>query len=73
MENSEDLITLPEEAVIRKIYWVRGSSEHQPLRSQIATLKRWKHSKYRPSAFTESGVETKWVHPLITKIVKTLS
>ncbi len=25
MENSEDLITLPEEAVIRKIYWIRGS------------------------------------------------
>jgi len=24
MENSEDLITLPEEAVIRKIYWIRG-------------------------------------------------
>ena len=96
MENSEDLITLPEEAVIRKIYWIRGckvmldfdlaqlygievkrlkeavrrnikrfppdflyelsESEHQPLRSQIATLKRGEHSKYLPFAFTEQGV-----------------
>ena len=25
MDNVEDIITLPEETVIRKIYWIRGN------------------------------------------------
>ena len=25
MDNVEDMITLPEETVIRKIYWIRGN------------------------------------------------
>jgi hypothetical protein len=33
-----------------------SEEEHQPLRSQIASLKRGEHSKYLPFAFTEQTV-----------------
>jgi hypothetical protein len=46
-----------EEADILKSQSVMSSSQDQEsLRSQIATLKRGRHRKYRPYAFTEQGV-----------------
>ncbi len=59
MKNGEDLTALPDETIIRKIFWIRGNKteeEYLALRSQIATLKRGEHSKYVPFAFTEQGV-----------------
>ena len=37
-----------------KIWWDQVSADH--LRSQIVTLKRGQHIKYRPYAFTEHGI-----------------
>jgi hypothetical protein len=96
MENIDKDSSLPEEMIIRKIYWVRGEKvmldedlagiygvevkrlkeavrrninrfpsdfllvltweEYHVLRSQFASLKRGKHSKFLPFAFTEQGV-----------------
>jgi hypothetical protein len=96
MKKIEKPSPLPEEFIIRKIYWIRGEKvmldadlaelygvevkrlkeavrrnknrfprdflleltweEYRSLRSQIASFKRGKHSKFLPFAFTEQGI-----------------
>ena len=96
MEKLRKKTQLPEDSILRKIYWIRGEKvmldedlaelygievkrlkeavrrnidrfpadflliltweEYHSLRTQIASLKRGEHSKFRPFAFTEQGV-----------------
>ncbi len=49
-------LTWEEAGILRSHFATSSPHDTEPLRSQNATLKRGKHLKYRPYAFTEQGV-----------------
>jgi hypothetical protein len=49
-------LTWDEAGALRSQFATSSSQDDECLRSQIVTLKRGKHLKYRPYAFTEQGV-----------------